>query len=339
MVNASSLRVVFFGTPEFAVPTFDALLHSAHPVVAVVTRHDRPRGRGQRVVDAPVKARALAAGIPVLQPERMDDGPFLQQLAALGADLGVVVAYGKILTEPILALPRLGVINVHGSLLPRYRGAAPIHRAIIDGASETGITIMRVVRALDAGPMLATLRRPIGGDETSEELEADLARAGAGLLVSVVDRLAAGTIDEVPQDDRLATYANRLTREDGIVHWSRSSAEIHNLIRGLHPWPHAVTFYRGRRLILLRSRLEAPDSRTPSNPGIEPAAHHVNRLDDSIRHSPGTILEAHGDRLRIATADGALAITELQAEGRRAMTARDFLAGAPLTAGELLTNA
>jgi methionyl-tRNA formyltransferase len=177
MVAASPLRIVFFGTPEFAVPTLDALLGSRHPVVGVVTQPDRPRGRGQKISAAPVKARALAAGLPILQPERLKDPAFVDALAALHADLGVVAAYGKILTDAVLAMPRLGMVNVHASLLPRYRGAAPVHRAIIAGERETGVTIMRVVRALDAGPMLTTVRRPIGPDETSDEVERDLGGA------------------------------------------------------------------------------------------------------------------------------------------------------------------
>jgi methionyl-tRNA formyltransferase len=185
MVRGEPLGVVFFGTPQFAVPSLDALLGSAHRVVGVVTRHDRPRGRGQRTTDAPVKARALEAGLPVLQPERMNDAGFFAALSELRADLGVVAAYGKLLTEPILALPRLGMINVHGSLLPRYRGPAPVHRAVIDGERETGITIMRVVKALDAGPMLATAVRSIGENETSAELEHELAKLGASLMLSV----------------------------------------------------------------------------------------------------------------------------------------------------------
>src|SRR5262249_58663955 len=168
MVAAGNLRIVFFGTPEFAVPTLDALLASRHQVVGVVTQPDRPRGRGQKTSDAPVKARALAAGAPILQPERMKDPAFMDALAAFGADLGVVAAYGKILTDAVLATPRLGMINVHASLLPKHRGAAPVHRAIIAGEVETGVTIMRVVKALDAGPMLAIVRRPIGPDETSD---------------------------------------------------------------------------------------------------------------------------------------------------------------------------
>ena len=171
MVSASPLRLVFWGTPEFAVPTLDALLHSRHSVVGVVTRQDRARGRGQRVGVTPVKERALAAGIPVIEPERLSDPWLLAALKDLDADLGIVAAYGKILSETILAMPRLGLINVHASLLPRYRGAAPIHRAVIAGERETGVTIMRMVKALDAGPMLAIARRAIGPNETSGDLE------------------------------------------------------------------------------------------------------------------------------------------------------------------------
>ncbi len=179
------------------MPTLDALLASRHQVVGVVTQPDRPRGRGQRTSDAPVKARAREAGLPVLQPGDAEGPEFLAALTALDADLGVVAAYGKILTDAVLAVPRLGMINVHASLLPRYRGAAPVHRAVIAGERETGVTIMRVVKALDAGPMLAAARRPIGADETSVDVERDLARLGARLLVETVDRLAA---DGVPEE-------------------------------------------------------------------------------------------------------------------------------------------
>src|SRR3954447_19039007 len=175
MVAGGALRIVFFGTPKFAVPTLDALLASRHTVVGVVTQPDRPRGRGQKTSDAPVKARAVAAGLPVLQPERLKDPAFMDALTALDADLGVVAAYGKILSDAVLATPRRGMVNVHASLLSRYRGAAPVHRAVIDGEAETGVTIMRVVKALDAGAIMATVRRPIGPDETSQEVERDLA--------------------------------------------------------------------------------------------------------------------------------------------------------------------
>ena len=310
MVTAR-LRIVFFGTPAFAVPTLDVLLASHHPVVSVVTQPDRPRGRGQQIVDAPVKARAVAAGLPVLQPDRLKDPAFVDRLRACDADLGVVAAYGRILTEEVLEVPRLGMVNVHASLLPKYRGAAPVHRAVMAGEPETGVTIMRVVKALDAGPMLAKVHRPIGFGETSDVVERDLARLGARALVNVVDDLAAGRAIETPQDEGAATYAHRLTKDDAHIDWSRSAVDIHNQIRGLYPWPHASSFVNGRRVILLASR-------------CQPGARHV----------PGTVVAAHGDDFAVATGDGELHLTLLQPEGKRAMSAREFLAGRPLAVGD-----
>jgi methionyl-tRNA formyltransferase len=326
MVAADGLRIVFFGTPEFAVPTLDALLASRHQVVGLVTQPDRPRGRGHKTSEAPVKARATAVDLPILQPERLKDQVFLDALDAWRADLGVVAAYGKILTDMVLATPRLGMINVHASLLPRYRGAAPVHRAIIAGEHETGVTIMRVVKALDAGPMLATARRPIGPEETSDDVERDLARLGAPLLVATVDELAAGRPTETPQNDSLATYARRLKKEDGAIDWSWPAERIHNLIRGLHPWPHAFTFVRGARLIIRRSAVRRSE---------------VSDTSDTFGRGggPGTVLAAGGDDLIVATGNGALRIGEIQAEGKRPMTARDFLAGHRLTRGDRFTAA
>ena len=317
MVAGGALRVVFFGTPEFAVPTLDALLRSRHRVVGVVTQPDRPRGRGQKTSASPVKALAVSAGLPVLQPERLKEAGFLESLAALAGDLGVVAAYGKILTDAVLATPPLGLINVHASLLPRYRGAAPVHRAIIAGETRTGVTIMRVVKALDAGPMLATVARRIGPDDTSDEVERDLGTLGAALLVSTTDALAAGTAAETPQNDADATYAHRLTKDDGVIEWSRPAVDVHNLVRGLHPWPHAFTFHHGARLILHRSAVV--DEPATSNTG-----------------SPGTIIEAHGDRLVVATGRGQLLLTRIQGEGKRPMSAREFLAGHHLSPGDRL---
>jgi methionyl-tRNA formyltransferase len=311
MVSASGLRVAFFGTPQFAVPTLDALLASPHRVVGIVTQPDRPRGRGQRQTDAPVKARGLAAGLPILQPASLRDAATLDAIARLGADIGVVAAYGKILTEATLAIPPRGMINVHASLLPKYRGAAPVHRAVMAGEDVTGVTIMRVVKALDAGPMLATTRRPIGGEETSDEVERDLAALGARLLVETLDRLASGEIDGIPQGDGQATYAHRLTKADGVVAWSRPARDLHNQVRGLHPWPHAFSYLNGERLILLRSAWS----------------------DDVRDEPPGTVVLAQGDHLHVATGGGTLLVTELQAEGRRAALTRAFLAGHPLLPG------
>jgi methionyl-tRNA formyltransferase len=316
MVDDAPLRVVFFGTPEFALPTLDAILLSRHAVVGVVTQPDRPRGRGQRTTDAPVKVRARDARLPLLQPGTLNDASFLSALAGLRADIGVVAAYGRILSEAVLAVPRIGMINVHASLLPRYRGAAPVHRAIMAGEPETGVTIMRVVKALDAGPMLAAARRPIGRNETSLDVESDLAAIGASLLVATLDRLARGEVAETPQDESAASYARRLTKDDGRLDWDRPAVAVHDQIRGLHPWPHAHSFLLGARLILLRSVTSGAAAGAP----------------------PGTILAAHGDDLHVATGDGVVQLTEIQAEGKRPMNVRDFLAGHRLTAGDRFTT-
>jgi methionyl-tRNA formyltransferase len=314
MVTSESLRVIFFGTPSFAQPTLDALLASRHQVVAVVTQPDRPSGRGQKTSDSPVKARARQAGLPVLQPSTLKGPEFPATLEQFTADLGVVAAYGKILPEAVIAVPRLGMINVHASLLPRYRGAAPVHRAVIAGDVETGVTIMRVVKALDAGPMLAASRRSIESSETSHDVELDLAKIGARLLVDTVDRMAGAGVPEIPQNDADATFAPRLSKEEGAIDWSRSALDIHNLIRGLHPWPHAFTFLARQRLILLRSR---PATRSSG-------------LD------PGVVVVADGDDLQVATGNGVLQILELQPEGRRRMSPREWLAGHRVVAGDRL---
>ena len=316
MVAPRPLRVVFFGTPAFAVPTLAAIVASRHTVVGVVAQPDRPRGRGQRTTDGPVKAAAREAGVPVLQPDRLKTQEFLDALAALRGDIGVVAAYGKILTDAVIATLPLGLINVHASLLPRYRGAAPIHRAVVDGEAETGVTIMRIVRELDAGPMLASGRRAIGPDETSVDVEHGLATLGATLLVETLDRMSAGPVIEEPQDHARATYAHRLTRADGVVDWSRPAAALHNQIRGLQPWPHAVAFLEGERVILLRAQAE-PDTAA----GAE----------------PGTVLEAHAETLRVATGAGTLRLLSLQREGGRPLSAREFLAGHRLVPGARFT--
>jgi methionyl-tRNA formyltransferase len=316
MVGGRSLRIVFFGTPAFAVPTLDTLLDSTHTIAAVVTQPDRPRGRGQKADAGLVKTRALEAGIPVWQPDKLSEPAFLAELAALGADLGVVAAYGKILSERVLSLPKLGMVNVHASILPKYRGAAPVHRAILAGEIETGVTIMRVVKALDAGPMLAVARRSIDPDETSAEVEQDLARIGASLLRKTIDDMAAGVGSERPQNDAEATYAHRLTKDDGRLDWSLSAQAVHNRIRGLHPWPHAFSTLQGNRLILLRSSV-----------GGEPTS-----------RPPGTILTARGDELSVATGGGTIRILQIQPEGKRPLTAREFLAGHRLEPGERFTT-
>lgn len=307
--------IVFFGTPQFAVPSLERLIASRHTVRAVVTQPDRPRGRGQRVVDAPVKAAARQHGIEVFQPERLREPAVAATLAGWTPDLGVVVAYGKLIPRELLQLPRFGMINVHASLLPKYRGASPVHRAIMGGERETGVTIMQVVEALDAGDMLAKTARPIDPGETSEAVERDLAGLGARLLVDVIDRLEAGTIVAEPQDDARSTYAPRLRKEEGLIDWSLPAQRIHDRVRGLYPWPHAYTYLDGARLIVLQTRL-----------ANVPAA-----------GAPGEILDASREAIHVATGDGVLAVERLQPEGRRPMTAREFLAGRPLRPGSRLT--
>jgi len=309
--------VVFFGTPHFAVPTLRRLLDSTHSVAGVITQPDRPRGRGQKITHAPVKALALERGIPVYQPDRLKPAEVADTLRGWGADLGVVAAYGRIIPEHLLTIPRLGMINVHASLLPKYRGAAPVHRAVINGDSQTGVTIMRVVKELDAGSMFAQVTRPIGPDETSDVVESALADMGAELLLTIVEQLASGNAREEPQDETQATYASRLTKEEGLIDWTRSASDIHNRVRGLYPWPHAYTFFKGTRLIILRS--EVADAGASAT-------------------SPGTILRATSEAIHVATGDGELAILEVQPEGRRAMRAHDFLLGHRLATGETFSE-
>ena len=230
---------------------------------------------------------------------------FLDAFRDLRVDLGVVAAYGKILPDALLAIPPMGMINVHASLLPAYRGAAPVHRAVIDGVAATGVTIMRVVRELDAGPMLARVTRPIATDETSVDVERGLARLGAGLLLEVIEQLAAGTAKEEPQDDSAATYAAKITREEGTLDWALPAAAIHDRVRGLQPWPLVSARLDGHRYLL---------HRTAHDP-------------QPVAAAPGAIVEAAGDRLVVATAHGTLQILQLQPEGRRVLSSREFLAG------------
>jgi methionyl-tRNA formyltransferase len=312
------LRVVFFGTPAFAVPTLERLLQSAHPVVGVVTQPDRPRGRGQQVTAAPVKVLAAAARLPVFQPEKLSRELFEVPLTSLQADIGVVAAYGKILPDWLLAAIPRGLINVHASLLPRYRGASPVHRAVINGDHETGVTIMRVVKALDAGPTLATVTVPIGADDTTSMVESALAIKGADLLVQTLDAIEAGTAVETPQDDAQATYAPKLSKSEAVVDWSRPAQRIHNQIRGLWPWPHASTYLGGTRYILHRSRLSSVDH------DAEPGSIIRASLIDGVHVACGT--------------STALELLELQLEGKRVMSARDALASKALAAGKRFTT-
>jgi methionyl-tRNA formyltransferase len=313
-----TLRIIYFGTPQFAVPALDALIASRHDVVALVSQPDRPRGRGHKLQMTATKAVAAAAGIPIMQPTKLKDDAFLSAVAALDPDLGVVAAYGRIIPDPLLAVPRLGMINIHGSLLPRYRGAAPVHRAVMNGERETGISIMRLVTELDAGPVFATRRHPIGPDDTTPEVERALSALGATVLMEVVNDLAAGTPREAPQDHTQATYAPKIDRHEGAIDWGQPAARLHDLIRGLQPWPLVSGVLSGRRCLMHRSTLPAETTTAPA----------------------ATIVPAVPGVLAVAGSDGrVLHILELQPEGRRAMSARDFLAGHHLEVGTRVVRA
>jgi methionyl-tRNA formyltransferase len=304
------MRVLFYGTPGFAVPSLEALLRH-HTVVAVVTQPDRPAHRGQRLTASPVKERALAAGVPVLQPTRVRDSEWPDRLRAHAPDIAVVVAFGQILPRAVLDVPSRGSVNVHASLLPRYRGAAPVAWAIIRGETETGVSIMQMDEGMDTGPVLMTARTSIAPDETAGELAGRLADLGARILVEAlvqIDRL-----QPVAQPHADATSAPRLKKSDGHLDWDRPAVELANLVRGCNPWPGAQAETPSGPLLIWRATaVKAP-----------PAAR------------PGTLLP-HRETLAICTGEGALVPVEVQAEGRRAMSWPEYLRGARLLAGTVL---
>jgi methionyl-tRNA formyltransferase len=306
------LRVACFGTPDFAVPTLEALIASRHPVVVVVSQPDRPKGRGHHLAATPTKRVAEAHGVPVMQPVRLKDPAFLDALRAYAPDIGVVAAYGRILPDALLEVPRLGLINVHASILPAYRGAAPIQRAVMAGDAETGVTIMRIASELDAGATFDVARVPIAETDTSADVERRLAALGAERLLHVLEQIAGGTAVETPQDHDRATHAAKMTREDGRIDWARAARDIHNQVRGVQPWPMASTMIGGVRCLLHRTAVE------PVSAAAGP---------------PGTILAAGKDGIVVAAGEGALRILALQPEGRRVMTAAEFLAGRKVEPG------
>ena len=311
------MRVIFLGTPEFAVPTLEALLAAGHEVLEVVTQPDRPQGRRQELIPSPVKAAALRHGLTVWQPERIRRQEAVVHLRELAPDVMVVVGYGQIIPQNVIDIPRHGIINVHASLLPELRGAAPIQWSIARGFARTGVTTMQIDAGLDTGAILLQRDTEICPDETAPELSRRLAPMGADLLVETLAGLAAGTLFSVPQNNTKATLAPILKKEDGRIDWSFSAQTIHNLIRGLQPWPGAWTIFRGQSLHLWRSRL-APGR--PAGSGLALA--------------PGALLCERGVFAR--GGDGAaLELLEVQLEGRKRMTADVFANGCRLTQNEL----
>ena len=322
-----ALRLVMMATGGFALPTFRALLEKGHTVVGLFTQPDRT-GRGHHRHVNPLKELALERGLPVLQPESAKTLEAIASLAALAPDLCVVAAYGQILSAELLAVPRLGAINVHASILPKYRGAAPIQTAILQGETETGITIFQIEPKLDAGPILGIERTPIGPKETSGELESRLSILGAELALRVVDQIAAGATQPIIQDSSQASRAPRLKKESGRIDWNRSPRQIDCQVRALQPWPLAYSTLTtrndkaggpGRSLRLIVLEVE-------TSPGLSPGG-----SSDAL---PGTVLSVDNKRLVVQTGNGPLQIERLQPEGKRAMTAAEFLAGNPVRPGD-----
>jgi methionyl-tRNA formyltransferase len=323
------MRVLFYGTPEFALPTLEALLRH-HDVVAAVTQPDRPAGRGQRLLPPPVKQRAVAAGVPVLQPERLREPGWPERLAAFAADIAVVVAFGQILPAAVLDVPRRGSINVHASLLPRYRGAAPIAWALIRGEAETGITTFQMDAGMDTGAILLQRALPIAPEETAGELAGRLAPLGAEVLLETLERL--DTLTPRPQDGSLATLAPRLEKEDGWLRWERPARDLVNLIRGVNPWPGAVCLAGGTRLTIWRARALVVGAEASPGPVAAPAAAPAG----APPAVPGTLVAVAPGALAVATGQGLLVPVEVQPESRRPVAWEAYLRGARLGPGARL---
>jgi methionyl-tRNA formyltransferase len=308
------MRLVFLGTPAFAVPTLQAIVRAGHEVAAVLTQPDRPRGRGQNAAASPVKAAALGLGLTVYQPERVRRPEAVEYLRGIACDAMVVVGYGQIIPQVVIDLAPLGIINVHASLLPRYRGAGPIQWAIVRGETRTGVTTMRINAGLDTGDMLLQAETAIGPDENAVELGARLAMMGADLLVETLEGLRLGRIVPEKQDDAQATLAPLLKKEDGAVDWAAPAQAIHNRVRGLQPWPGAQTSFRGSPLHLWKTRCGDP-ARGASQP-------------------PGRLVSLKP--LVVACGEGVLELLEVQLEGRKRISAADFTNGQRLTDNDIL---
>lgn len=303
------MNVVFMGTPDFAVGTLKKLIESRHEVLAVVTQPDKPKGRGKAMQFPPVKEVAVEAGITVYQPKRVREPEFLETLKELSPDVVVVVAFGQIIPQAVLDVPKLGCLNVHGSLLPKYRGAAPIQWAVIDGERESGVTIMRMDAGLDTGDMITTRVVKLEEKETGGSLFDKLSQAGADLLTETLDKLEAGEVSYEKQPAESSTdYARMLKKEDGQIDWNKSAAELERLIRGLNPWPSAYTHLDGKTLKIWMADVKDVNS------GSE----------------PGTVVEVTKNTVKVQTGDGVLSLLEVQLEGKKKMPVDAFLRGCQL---------
>lgn len=309
------MRIIFMGTPDFSVPTLESLIASRHEVIAVVTQPDKPKGRGKEVQMTPVKETALQHGIPVYQPVRAREASFVEEMRSLAPDVMVVIAFGQILSKELLEVPRLGCVNIHASLLPKYRGAAPIQWAVINGDQETGITTMMMDVGMDTGDMLEKLVVPLDEKETGGSLFDRLSLLGGDLILSTLDKLEDGTLVRIPQNHEEATHVKKIEKSMGDIDWSMDAAAIERLIRGLNPWPSAYTRWNGKMLKIWEADVV-------SGGGSQAAL-----------SSAGKVLEASGDSLKVQTGNGVLNIRSLQLEGKKRMDTASFLRGYPVETG------
>ena len=320
------MRIVFMGTPDFSVPALKALVEVGHQVIAVVTQPDKPKGRGKEVQMTPVKIQAMEYGIPVYQPAKVREASFVEVLQGMEADVYVVIAFGQLLPKAVLELPKYGCINIHASLLPKYRGAAPIQWCVIDGERETGITTMMMDVGLDTGDMLEKTVIPIEEKETGGSLHDKLSLAGGALILSTLKKLEEGTLVRTPQTDEGTCYAKMLTKSLGDIDWNQSAVSIERLILGLNPWPSAYTLWNGKTIKIwsadvTTSREAAAflsESGVPSETGI----------------TPGTVVCSDKHSLVVCTGDGLLSVRELQMEGKKRMDTPAFLRGYPIPEGD-----
>jgi methionyl-tRNA formyltransferase len=308
------MRIVMMGTSDFAVPCLQRLMEHQYDVAAVVTQPDRPKGRKRQLTPPPLKEAALAYQLPVLQPEKLRESSALAEVLAYKPDLIVTAAYGQLLPEALLSAPKYGCINVHASLLPKYRGGAPIHWAIIRGEAKTGLTIMYMVKQLDAGDILTQVEVPISDDDNVATLHDKLSRAGAELLTETIPHLIRGEITPLTQDEEEATYAPNIRPEDEIIDWNRTAREVYNLIRGLSPWPVASTYWSGQRVKIWGARLLA---------------------EHTTKGTPGTILNVSDAGIDIAAGNGVVRVTSLQPAGKKVMDAKTFINGNTVHIGEV----
>jgi methionyl-tRNA formyltransferase len=320
------LRIIFCGTPDFALPSLRHLLaQSDFQIAGVVTQPDRPRGRGHATSSSSVKEAAVSAGVPVYQPEKIRSDEALQYFHRTAPDAVVIIAYGQIIPQRLIEIPRLGWINLHGSLLPKYRGAAPIHRAIINGETSTGLTTMRIDAGLDTGPTLLKFETDVGPDETAPQLYARLSEAGAPLVAETLRALERGTIVPAPQDNSRATFAPPLEKEEGRIDWSLPAQQIYNRIRGLQPWPGAFTSFRGKNCAIWGRPILGMGASFEASPA-------------GATRASGEILAGSG-KVHVACGDGtALQLEFVQLEGRKRITAPEFANGARLKPGDQFGN-